>query len=510
LFSKVFSCGLHGINGFIIDVEVDIADGLPRFDLVGLPDSAIKEAAERVKASIKNSDYLFPIKKITVNLAPANMRKEGASFDLPIAIGILACTGVISTNLLKDTIFLGELSLDGNIRHISGVLPMIYHAKSIGFKKCFIPKDNAYEGAIVKDIEIIGVSKLSEIVDYFNGTLDISPTTVNLDDLMSGNHIDSHIDFSDVKGQENVKRALEIAASGYHNMLIIGSPGSGKTMMAKRVPTILPDLSFEESIEITKIYSISGLLSNKNSLVTTRPFRSPHHNISASALTGGGKYPKPGEVSLSHNGVLFLDELPEFQKNVLEVLRQPLEDREITISRVNGSLTFPSNFMLITALNPCPCGHYPDSNRCHCSEESIKRYLGRISGPLLDRIDLHVEAAAVKYENLNDSRKGDTSAVIRERVIAALKRQQARYKDEGIHFNSQLSASQIEKYCVIDENGSKLLKVAFDKLNLSARSYHRILKICRTIADLAGSDDIKVNHITEAIQYRSLDRKYWD
>ena len=510
MFSKVYSCGLHGINGFIIDVEIDISDGLPNFDIVGLPDSAIKEAKERVKASIKNSDYLFPIKRITVNLAPANTRKEGASFDLPMAIGILNCMGVISSNVLGNTIFLGELSLDGNIRPINGVLPMIYHAKNEGFKKCFIPKDNAVEGAIVNGIEIIGVNKLSEIVDYFNGSLNIDPTKVSLDDLMSSNHIDSHVDFSDVKGQENVKRALKIAASGMHNVLIIGSPGSGKTMMAKRVPTILPDLSFEESIEITKIYSISGLLTNRNSLITTRPFRSPHHNISASALTGGGKYPKPGEVSLSHNGVLFLDELPEFSKNVLEVLRQPLEDKEITISRVNGSLTYPSNFMLITALNPCPCGHYPDSNRCHCSPEAIKRYLGRISGPLLDRIDLHVEASAVKYDNLSDTRKGDSSTIIRERVVKALKLQQERYKNEGIHFNSQLSAAQIEKYCVIDENGQKLLKVAFDKLNLSARSYHRILKICRTIADLDESEDIKVNHITEAIQYRNLDRKYWD
>ncbi|HBY21677.1 MAG TPA: magnesium chelatase [Clostridiales bacterium] len=510
MFSKVYSCGLHGINGFIIDVEIDISDGLPNFDIVGLPDSAIKEAKERVKASIKNSEFLFPIKRITVNLAPANTRKEGASFDLPIAIGVLAATGMVDSNRLADTIFLGELSLDGNIRPINGVLPMIYHAKNIGFTKCFLPKDNAIEGAIVKGIDVIGVSTLSEIVDFFNASIKLEPTIIDISQLMYEAPIDSNLDFSDVKGQENVKRALEIAAAGYHNVLVIGPPGSGKTMMAKRVPTILPDLSFEESIEITKVYSISGLLSNKNSLVATRPFRSPHHNISASALTGGGKYPKPGEVSLSHNGVLFLDELPEFSKNVLEVLRQPLEDREVTISRVNGSLTFPSNFMLITALNPCPCGYYPDSNRCHCSQESIKRYLGKISGPLLDRLDLHVEAAAVKYENLDTSRKGDSSSVIRARVVAAHTIQQARYKTEGIFFNSQLSASQIEKFCVIDENGKRLLKAAFDKLNLSARSYHRILKICRTIADLARSEDIKVNHITEAIQYRSLDRKYWD
>lgn len=509
MFSIVLSSALHGIDGNIIKVEIDISEGLPTFDIVGLPDSSVKEAKERVRTAIKNSNFNFPIKKITVNLAPANIRKEGSSFDLPIAIGILICIGVIKSETLKDTMIIGELSLDGSVRGVSGVLPMVYSAYNKGFKKCIIPYENAQEGAIVNDIEIIGVSSLSEIVEHLSGYKILNRTQINTNELFSNNNEINDLNFSDVKGQEKVKRALEVAAAGFHNVMMLGSPGSGKTMMAKRIPSILPPLTFEESIEITKIHSVAGLLKSKGTLITKRPFRSPHHTISASALTGGGKIPKPGEISLAHNGVLFLDELPEFHKNVLEVMRQPLEDMEVTISRVNSTITYPSKFMLVASMNPCPCGYYPDTKRCHCTDKEIKKYLSKISGPLIDRIDICLEVKPVEYEQLSLKRKSESSEDIRKKVIAAQKIQQQRYKDENILFNSQLSSAQIEKYCSLGNEEIEILKIAFDRLNLSARAYHRILKVSRTIADLDASENIKVNHLAEAIQYRSLDRKYF-
>lgn len=509
MFSIVLSSALHGIDGNIIKVEIDISEGLPSFDIVGLPDSSVKEAKERVRTAIKNSNFNFPIKKITVNLAPANIRKEGSSFDLPIAIGILICIGVIKSETLKDTMIIGELSLDGSVRGVSGVLPMVYSAYNKGFKKCIIPCENAQEGAIVNDMEIIGVKSLSEIVEHLSGYKVLNRTQIDTNELFSNINKINDLNFSDVKGQEKVKRALEVAAAGFHNVMMLGSPGSGKTMMAKRIPSILPPLTFEESIEITKIHSVAGLLKSKGTLITERPFRSPHHTISASALTGGGKIPKPGEISLAHNGVLFLDELPEFHKNVLEVMRQPLEDMEVTISRVNSTITYPSKFMLIASMNPCPCGYYPDTKRCHCTDKEIKKYLSKISGPLIDRIDICLEVKPVEYEQLSLKRKSESSEDIRKKVIAAQKIQQQRYKNENILFNSQLSSAQIEKYCSLGNEEIEILKIAFDRLNLSARAYHRILKVSRTIADLDASENIKVNHLAEAIQYRSLDRKYF-
>ncbi|NLJ87236.1 MAG: YifB family Mg chelatase-like AAA ATPase [Epulopiscium sp.] len=508
MLSKVKSCTLYGINGYLVDVEVDLSEGLPGFDLVGLPDSSIREAKDRVRAAIKNSQLLFPIKRITVNLAPADTKKEGSAFDLPIAIGIISCNLPIEQEILKNTMIIGELSLDGTVKPVNGILPMVYSAYKNGLKQCIVPYENAEEGAIVEGISVIGVHTLYEAIEFLQGIRSIEKTTVDIKAIMKQS-INSKVDFSDVKGQAHVKRALEISAAGSHNLLMIGSPGSGKTMMAKRLPSILPDLTFDESIEITKIYSVIGLLPNKKSLITTRPFRSPHHTVSTSALVGGGRIPRPGEVSLSHYGVLFLDELPEFNKNVLEVLRQPLEDREVTISRVNATLTYPASFMLVCSMNPCPCGYLGDEEKCHCQPDTIKKYLAKISGPLLDRLDLHVEVSPVKYKDLDTNEKSESSASIKKRVLKAQKIQQERYKNENIYFNAQLGAAQIEKYCVLGKEEKDLLKAAFEKLNLSARAYHRILKVARTIADLDGRENIELQHLSEAIQYRSLDRKYW-
>lgn len=508
MLSIIKSMSLSGLDGYLIYVQVDVASGMPGWEIVGLPDVSVKEAKERVKTAIKNSGYELQSRKIVVNLAPADTRKEGSFFDLPIAIGILVCIEAIKQKNLDNIAFVGELSLDGELNKINGILPICIEAKRLGIKKIIIPIENLKEASVVANIEILGAKNLKQVVNYLNGEGELEKAETNLNNIFEDNKT-YMMDFSEVKGQENVKRAIEVAAAGGHNCLLIGNPGSGKTMMARRIPSILPNLSFDEALETTKIHSVAGTLKDRG-LITTRPFRAPHHTISGVSLVGGGRIPKPGEISLAHNGVLFLDELPEFNKNTLEVMRGPLEDRIISISRVNATLTYPCNFMLIASMNPCPCGFLGSKEKtCTCSPQAISKYIGKISGPLLDRIDIQVEATPVKYQKLDSEEETESSESIKKRVEKARKIQQERYKDCKIYSNSQLTPKLIEKYCKLDSDGKIILQNAFERLGLSARAYGRILKVSRTIADLEESENIEKNHIVEAIQYRSLDKKYW-
>lgn len=510
MLSKIFTSATYGIDAFLIEVETNVEKNVPNFTIVGLPDNAVKESKERVITAIKNCGFEFPARRITINLAPADIKKEGSSFDLPIAIGILSANENVSSSFLEDSIFLGELALDGKLRHVRGALPISVEARKKGIKRIILPVEAAMEASIVDDIEVYGLSSLSEVVAFLNGDLQLNRTITNKDELFS--RINKyHLDFSDVKGQENVKRALEVAAAGAHNIIMIGPPGSGKTMLAKRFPSILPPMTFDEALETTKIHSIAGILPKDSALVTERPFRNPHHTVSDAALVGGGSFPRPGEVSYAHHGVLFLDELPEFKKNVLEVLRQPLEDARVTVSRSKLSLEFPANFMLAAAMNPCPCGYFTDPSKdCTCTPPQIQRYMAKISGPLLDRIDIHIEVPAVKFKELSSKGDSEHSAAIRERVIAAREIQLKRFKEiKHIYNNGDMGSKEVRMYCKLDSTGEELLKMAMTKLGFSARAYDRILKVSRTIADLEKSDNIKPQHLSEAIQYRSLDRELW-
>ena len=510
MLARVLSSAVMGIDAYIVEVELDISDGLPAFATVGLPDSAVKESRERVTAAIKNSGFYFPPSRITANLAPADVRKEGSAFDLPMALGVMAATGQIQTDNFERMLVLGELALDGSVRSVHGCLPMAAIAKENRFQGVILPKANAKEAAVIEDLEVYPVDSLQEAVEHLNGQSTIPPFQYDIGEAFD-QQSDYPVDFVDVKGQEHVKRAIEVAAAGGHNLIMIGPPGSGKTMIAKRIPTILPDMTLEEALETTKIHSIMGLLGNDVPLIATRPYRSPHHTISDAGLIGGGKFPRPGEVSLSHHGVLFLDELPEFRKNVLEVMRQPLEDGRVAIARAAASYTYPANFMLVAAMNPCPCGFFGDPSReCRCSRQQIQNYISRISGPLLDRIDLQVEVPAVKYKDLASDFAGEPSTSIRERVQRARHIQQERFTQAQIYCNANMESRHLREFCKVEDAAQELLRVAITQLGLSARAYDRILKVARTIADLGKSPTIEAEHVSEAIQYRSLDRSFWN
>jgi magnesium chelatase family protein len=517
MLARVFSCAVIGLEGVIVEVEVDTSDSLPAIIIVGLPDAAVQESRERVQSAIKNAGMRFPRKRLTVNLAPASVRKEGPAYDLPIALGALIASGQLSNECVEDSLVIGELSLDGSVRHVRGVLPMAALARQRGFKRLFTPSVDAPEAALIPDLEVIPITSLTALAAHLNGELVIPPQpTIQPEDLP----VQVQTDFSEIKGQEHVKRALEVAAAGGHNMLMVGPPGAGKTLLARAIPSILPRMTIDEALDVTRIYSIADQLPSDVPLIRSRPFRSPHHTISHAGLVGGGNLPHPGEISLAHRGVLFLDELPEFGMRVLEVLRQPIEDKIVTISRAQGTLTFPANFMLIGAMNPCPCGYYGDPVKpCTCSMGTVTKYQKRISGPLLDRIDIHIEVPRVEYDKLSDRRLGEPSAAIQARVEAAREIQRRRFaavqqspylpgsegnpeNDWSIVCNADMRPAEVRKFCALDDTGRMLMKTAMNQLNLSARAYHRVLKLARTIADLAGSETIAPNHLAEALQYR--------
>ena len=507
---KVYAAALQGIDATIVTIEVNSSRGI-KFFLVGLPDSAVKESHERIMSALQVNGFRFPSRQIVVNMAPADIRKEGSAYDLPLAIGILASAGEVSDEKLSKYLIMGELSLDGSLQPIKGALPIAISARAQGYEGFILPKQNAREAAVVNNLNVYGVENIKEVIEFFNGERELEPTIVNTREEFYQHQSSFPFDFADVKGQENVKRALEVAAAGGHNVIMIGAPGSGKSVMAKRLPSILPPLSLGESLETTKIHSVAGKLSKNDSLIATRPFRSPHHTISQVAMVGGGSNPQPGEISLAHNGLLFLDELPEFNRSVLEVLRQPLEDRHISISRAKYSLDYPASFMLVASMNPCPCGYYNHPTKaCVCNPGQVHRYLNRISGPLLDRIDIQIEIVPVPFEKMAEQQSIESSATIRERVIKARKIQEERFsRHPGIYCNAQMESKLLHQYATPDEQGLNLLRTAMTRLNLSARAYDRILKVARTIADLEASASIKPHHLAEAISYRNLDREGW-